>query len=231
MASMEMNKEHFYFHDFKIFLISIIYKMQIIVLKNDIKGLILRTDTDKLYPFLDLEIFQQECNHSAACIPFPIIVQWIHPTQICSTATCIWQLKIGKVQIHCRSCVEYWMEPILLCKWIRFCYSAQRKGCGKGWSSFWRGYTHHVHCKKATEITKDDIKTIQDEKDIQIEVPKATTEKELKEVVVDIEKEYGVSEGEVSSKPSLIFPLMFRGEWFWFVDFICKSIIDDSLRW
>ena len=75
MASMEMNKEHFYFHDFKIFLISIIYKMQIIVLKNDIKGLILRTDTDKLYPFLDLEIFQQECNHSAACIPFPIIVQ------------------------------------------------------------------------------------------------------------------------------------------------------------
>ena len=38
------------------FLMSIIYKIQIIVLKNDSKGLILETDTDKLY---SLERFGQ----------------------------------------------------------------------------------------------------------------------------------------------------------------------------
>ena len=49
MASMGMNKEHFCFGgDFEIFLMRIIYKMQIIVLKNDAKGLILGTNTDKL---------------------------------------------------------------------------------------------------------------------------------------------------------------------------------------
>ena len=63
--------------------------------------------------------------------------------------------------------------------------------------------------EKAAEITKDDVKAIQDKKDVQIEVPNAATEKELKEVVVDIEKEYDVSEsmGEVPLKPLLISPL------------------------
>ena len=42
-----------------------------------------------------------------------------------------------------------------------------------------------------------------------MEVPNAASEKKLKEVVVDIEKEYGVSEsmGEAPSKPSLTFLL------------------------
>ena len=39
---------------------------------------------------------------------------------------------------------------------------------------------------KDTEISKDDTKTIQDEKDVLIEFPKAVTEKELKEEEVDI---------------------------------------------
>ena len=52
MASTEMNKEHICFGgDFEIRLMSIIYKMQIIVLKNDLKGLTLGTNTDKLYSF------------------------------------------------------------------------------------------------------------------------------------------------------------------------------------
>ena len=46
--------------------------------------------------------------------------------------------------------------------------------------------------EKDTEITKDDAKTIQDEKDVLIEVPKAATEKELKEAIFDSEKDYGV---------------------------------------
>ena len=41
----------------------------------------------------------------------------------------------------------------------------------------------------ATEITKDDAKTIQDEKDVQMEVLNAATKNELKELVVYIEKE------------------------------------------
>ena len=47
MVSMEMNKEHFHFGVvFEIFLVSMIYKMQINVPKNYSKGLILGTHTD-----------------------------------------------------------------------------------------------------------------------------------------------------------------------------------------
>ena len=101
MASTEMNKENYCFGgDFEIFSLSMIYKMQIIVLKNDSKGLTLRTDTEKLYFIFELEILQQECTHPATCTSFSTTVQLIHPTQICSTTTCIWQLKKGKVKIH-----------------------------------------------------------------------------------------------------------------------------------
>ena len=66
-----------------------------------------------------------------------------------------------------------------------------------------------MDCETATEITKDDAKTIQDEKDVNMEVPNAGAEWYLKKVVVDIEKEYHVSEsmGEAPLKTSLIFPL------------------------
>ena len=48
--------------------------------------------------------------------------------------------------------------------------------------------------EKAAEITNDDSKTIQDEKDVQMEVFYAVTEKEWKEVVFDFKKEYNISE-------------------------------------
>ena len=62
---------------------------------------------------------------------------------------------------------------------------------------------------KATKNSKDDAKSIQDEEDVQREVPNSATEKELKEVVTDIEKEYSVFEsmGDIPSKHSLLFPL------------------------
>ena len=41
--------------------------------------------------------------------------------------------------------------------------------------------------EKATQVTKDDAKTIQCEKDF-MEVPSAATKKELKYIVLDIEK-------------------------------------------
>ena len=52
MESTEMNKEYYYFGgDFEVFLMSIIYKVQIIILKNDSKGLILGTDTGNFSSF------------------------------------------------------------------------------------------------------------------------------------------------------------------------------------
>ena len=56
--------------------------------------------------------------------------------------------------------------------------------------------------EKATEISKDDAKTIKDEKDLLMEVPTAASDIGL-ESVIDIEKKYGVSEaiGKAPSKP------------------------------
>ena len=45
-----------------------------------------------------------------------------------------------------------------------------------------------------TKITKDDAKTIQDEKVVLIGILKAATEKEVKEEKLDIKKEYSVVE-------------------------------------
>ena len=57
--------------------------------------------------------------------------------------------------------------------------------------------------KRATEISKDYAKTIQDEENVLIKVPTAASDRGL-----DIKKEYGVSEamGEALSKLSLISP-------------------------
>ena len=50
----DMNKEHYHFDaDFKTFLMSMIYKMQIIVFINDSKGLILGTDASSFLGFGD----------------------------------------------------------------------------------------------------------------------------------------------------------------------------------
>ena len=56
---------------------------------------------------------------------------------------------------------------------------------------------------------KDDANNIRCEKDIQMEVSNAATEKESKEVAVDIEKKYDVSEEkeEAPLKASLIFSI------------------------
>ena len=52
MTWTEMNKEHEHFgEDFKILLMSIIYKMQITDLQNYSKDLILITDSEIMYPF------------------------------------------------------------------------------------------------------------------------------------------------------------------------------------
>ena len=86
-----------------------------------------------------------------------------------------------------------------------------------------------VHwCGKASKINKDDAKTIQDEKDVQMEVPNAAAEKGLNEIVVDTEKEYVVFLIKSTFEAFVDFPITCGREWSWFVDFICKSIIDEA---
>ena len=64
-----------------------------------------------------------------------------------------------------------------------------------------------------------------------MEVPNAAIKK-MKEVVVDIEKEYGFWFNQRNSIKAIIdFPITCESEWSWFIYLICKSIIDDSLRW
>ena len=86
------------------------------------------------------------------------------------------------------------MEPISLCKGIRFCQSAQQKGYGNIKTVSKESTLIKSTVGKALKITKDDAKTIQDEKDNQMVAPNTATEKELKEIVVDIEKKYDVYE-------------------------------------
>ena len=68
------------------------------------------------------------------------------------------------------------MEPISLWTGIRFCKSAQRKGWKKVGTVSKEGTLIMPTLDKASKITKNDAKTIQDE-DIQIKVPNAVTEK------------------------------------------------------
>ena len=58
---------------------------------------------------------------------------------------------------------------------------------------------------KDTEIIKDGDKSIQDETDVVIEVPKTATQKERKEVALDIMKEYSVVQniGQASEKVTI----------------------------
>ena len=82
--------------------------------------------------------------------------------------------------------------------------------------------------EKDTKLSMDDANTIQDEKDVLMGAPAAASEKGL-EYIIDLKKEYVVSEamGESPSKLSLIFPIPVKER----DDFICKSIVDGSLRW
>ena len=78
-----------------------------------------------------------------------------------------------------------------------------KEGCGKASQE---GTLIKSTMGKATEINKDDAKAIQDEKDVLMDVPKAVTEKELKEEVLDIKKKCGVMEkvGATSEESTFI---------------------------
>ena len=100
------------------------------------------------------------------------------------------------------------MGPIFLRKGIIFCNATSKKDMEKVGAASEEGNRIKPIVEKDNEISKDDAKTIQDEKDLLMEVPTAASERVL-EVIIDLEEEYGLSEtmGEAPSKPSLIFPV------------------------
>ena len=76
MTLTEMNKGHELFGGgLEILFMRIMYRIQITILQNDSKALIVITDTEIFFLFLILEILQQECTQPATCISFPNIVQ------------------------------------------------------------------------------------------------------------------------------------------------------------
>ena len=82
------------------------------------------------------------------------------------------------------------METVPLCKGMKFCQSAQRKEHENGWRSWKEGTLIKSIVDKASKITiMDDANITQDEKNVQMVGPNTATGKELKEIVVDIEKE------------------------------------------
>ena len=81
MASTEMKQKHHHFGGgFETFLISMLYKMQIIFLVNKSMGLILGNDTNGFFPFI-----RRSSRKSTPTLP---LVQQILPTQLNSMTTC-----------------------------------------------------------------------------------------------------------------------------------------------
>ena len=64
----------------------------------------------------------------------------------------------------------------------------KKKGVDKVGTVSKEGTLINFTVNKATKFMKDDAKTIQDENDVQMKVPKAVTEKKLKEFLFNIEK-------------------------------------------
>ena len=118
------------------------------------------------------------------------------------------------------------MKPISLCKGIRFCCSAQKKDVEKVKTISEEGTLNKSTLEKNTEITKDAAKTIQDEKNVQMEVPNAAIEKEVKEIIVDIEKEYNVSE----SMGNWFFHFVLRRVILIYWSYVNQSVISASDR-
>ena len=80
-ALTAMNQYHELFgSEFKIQLMSMLFKVQIIVFFDNSKILIMVTDTGQMNPFLAWEMTQEENAHPAICTSFTIIAQQFHPT-------------------------------------------------------------------------------------------------------------------------------------------------------
>ena len=98
----------------------------------------------------------------------------------------------------------------------------------KGWKSFWTGYIIKSTVDKAIETTKDNAKTIQDEKGIRMEDANAATGKEVNEVVVDMKRDYWIN-GRSTIGAFINFSNTFEKVWYCFIDFLCKSILYENM--
>ena len=182
--------------------------MQIIVLKNNSKELILRTDNDKLYSFLG----------------FGDLPARVHPPCHLYLLYCYCPMNASYTNmfnnymylaVEDRKSANLFVGHVLSDEWNPYHYvkksanKSKEKDVEKVGKASEEGTLIKSTVDKATKIAKDDAKTIQDEKDIQMEASIAATEKELKDILVNIENEYNASESmeEAPLKPLFIFPL------------------------
>ena len=167
--------------------------MQIIVIRNDSKGLILGTVTDKLYSFL--EFGDPPARVHPSC--HVLLLSYYCPTNPSYTNMFNNHMYLA---IEDRKSANPFVGHVLSDEQNPYHYvkesgsvvQPKEKDVEMVGTASEEGALIKSSVEKAAEITKDDTKTIQDEKDIQMEVPNAATEKELKKVVVDIEQEYNV---------------------------------------
>ena len=162
-----MNKEHELFGgDFEILLMSIIYKMPIIIFQNDSKGLLMVTNTESLY-------FTYGSGDPPARV---------HPT-----------CHLYLLSYYCP------MNPSYQNEFNHYMYLAvqERKSAnpyiGHVMSAEWDLYFYEKKLISDVQPKEKDVEKVRaaSEEDLLVEVPKAATDKELKEEVVDINKEFG----------------------------------------
>ena len=191
MTLMEMKKEHFGYGGNSKYFNKHHQKMQIIILKNDSKDLILGNNNEKLYsifewgdpptrvhPSCHLYLLSYYCSLNASYTN--MFNNYMH------------------LAVEDRKSANPFVGYVLNDEWNPYYYEKEsgpavqppKKDVEKVRSDSEEGTLIKFTVEKATEITKNDVKTIQDQKDVQMEVPNEATEKNLKEIVLNIEKEY-----------------------------------------
>ena len=177
ITSTEMNKEHICFGgDLKIFLYSIIYKFRIIILQNTSKSLILGTHTEKLY-----SIFELGDPPARVHLFCHLVLLYYYCPRKPS-----YQNEFNRYMYLAVEDNKHWMSD----EWNPYYYekesgsAVQPKGkdVEKVGTVSEEGTLIKSTVEKVIEITKDNAKTTQDEKDVLMDVPNAATEKELKKL-------------------------------------------------
>ena len=97
MTLTEMNKKHTLFgSDFRLFLMSIIYKMPIIIFQNDSKGLLMVINSNSLYSVYELR--DPPARVHPTCHLYLLSYYCLmHPSNQNEFNHYIWQLKEGEV--------------------------------------------------------------------------------------------------------------------------------------
>ena len=134
MTATEMNKEHELFDgDFEILLMSIIYKMPIIIFQNNFKGLLMVTNAESLYSTYELGDSPTRVHPTCHLYLFSYYSQ-MNPSYQNEFNHYIYQA------VEDTKSGNSYVGHVMSAEWdpnvINFCCATQIKGCRKGWISF-----------------------------------------------------------------------------------------------